>query len=183
MAGTEFKAEEMHTIGSITALIPEAADAAISGANVADGESGDTDFPFGNFKPLATVGEFSQCKGTRGEMIVGVPDGIGSYLVDRQTLRVITQSESYGPLAAESYPFPVNDGLATFTGSHVQYVDYDRWRLSNFMSKDRPASDMVKGMGEVITKAYNLKGEPVGPRNPDGPTAYGAHFSNTDAEG
>jgi len=91
-------------------------------------------------------------------MIVGVPDGIGSYLVDRTTVRVIAQSESYGPLRLESYPFPVNDGLATFTGSHVQYVDYDRFRLSNFMSKDRPASDMVKGMGEVITKAYNLKG-------------------------
>jgi len=37
MAGTEFIPEEMHPIGSITALIPEAADAAISGAIVADG--------------------------------------------------------------------------------------------------------------------------------------------------
>ena len=30
---------------------------------------------------------------------------------------------------------------------------------------------------------YNLNGELVGPRNRDGPTTSGAHFSNTDAEG
>ena len=42
---------------------------------------------------------------------------------------------------------------------------------------------MVKGFGEVIETAYNLKGELIGPRNPDGPTTYGAHYSNTDDEG
>jgi len=236
----------MYPVGSITALIPEAADAAISGATVEDGKSGDTDFPFGNFKPLVvspyatkifplhiynvfhhanpsfsfscllkilqqTVGEMSVCPGTHGEMIVGVPDGIGAYLKDNKTVRVICQSESYGPLARESYPFPVNDGAATFTGSHVQvslyvlyrglvphaysstyilwsfssqkYVDYDRLRLADFMNNDKSAEDMVKGMGEVITSSYNLKGEPVGPRNLTGATTYGAHFSNTDADG
>jgi hypothetical protein len=174
---------DMYPVGSITALIPEAADAAISGATVEDGKSGDTDFPFGNFKPLVTVGEMSVCPGTHGEMIVGVPDGIGAYLKDNKTVRVICQSESYGPLARESYPFPVNDGAATFTGSHVQYVDYDRLRLADFMNNDKSAEDMVKGMGEVITSSYNLKGEPVGPRNLTGATTYGAHFSNTDADG
>lgn len=53
-------------------------------------------------------------------MLVGVPDGLGSYLYDNDTVRAICQSESYGPLRYESYPFPVNDGAATFTGSHVQ---------------------------------------------------------------
>ena len=65
----------------------------------------------------------------------------------------------------------------------LQYVDYDRKRLSKFMNHDGPASAMVKGMGEAIEIAYNLKGELVGPRNPDGPTTSGAHFSNTDAAG
>ena len=65
----------------------------------------------------------------------------------------------------------------------MQYVDYDRHLLSNFMTHDGPASDMVKGFGEAIETAYNLKGELVGPRNPDGPTTVGAHYSNTDAEG
>lgn len=53
-------------------------------------------------------------------MIVGVPDGLGVMLVDNKTVRAIVQSESYGPLRYESYPFPVNHGAATFTGSHVQ---------------------------------------------------------------
>jgi hypothetical protein len=29
-----------------------------------DGKSGDTDFPFGKMKPLATVGEYDVCTGT-----------------------------------------------------------------------------------------------------------------------
>lgn len=51
------------------------------------------------------------------------------------------------------------------------------------MNHEGPASEMVTGMGEAIEHAYNLKGELVGPRNPDGPTTVGAHFSNTDADG
>jgi len=97
----------------------------------------------------------------------------------------VVQSESYGPIAnGESYPYYVNDGSASFTGSHVQYVDYARKALAEFMTHDGPASDFVKGFGEVIKYAYNLKGEPVGPRNKkDGVTSYGAHYGNTDANG
>jgi len=51
------------------------------------------------------------------------------------------------------------------------------------MVHEGPASDMVKGFGEAIETAYNLKGELVGPRNPDGATTVGAQYSNTDAEG
>ena len=42
---------------------------------------------------LATVGETSTCSGSEGEMIVGVPDGLGAYLVDDKTVRAICQSE------------------------------------------------------------------------------------------
>jgi hypothetical protein len=172
------------TVGSITELIPEAADASVTDAPVVDGKSGDTDFPHGKLKPLVTVGQYNSCGDTQGEMVVGVPDGMGAYLLDDETVRVIVQSESYGPVEEyESYPYFVNDGTATFTGTHVQYADCERQGLSTFMEDDKPASKFIKGFGEVIKYSYNLKGEPVGPRNPDGPTTTGAHYSNTDADG
>ncbi|KAL7577324.1 hypothetical protein ACA910_002062 [Epithemia clementina (nom. ined.)] len=170
-------------IGSITEIIVDAADAGYSGAPIVDGKSGDTNFPHGALKVLATVGEYSICEDSAGEMIVGVPDGLGAYLYDDDTVRVIVQSESYGPLRYESYPYFVNDGAASFTGSHVQYVDYGRYELAMFMESDYPASHFVKGMGEVVKYKYNLKGEMVGPRAKDGPTTVGAHYSNTDPEG
>jgi hypothetical protein len=77
----------------------------------------------------------------------------------------------------------VNEGTATFSGSHVQYVDYSRESLKDFMAYDEPASKMVTGMGEAIEYVVNLKGEAVGPRTRGGPTPTGAHYGNTDAEG
>jgi hypothetical protein len=50
--------------------------------DVRDGMSGDTDFPHGPLKAIATVGERSTCDDSLGEKIVGVPDGLGVYLVD-----------------------------------------------------------------------------------------------------
>ena len=91
-------AEDGVIVGSTTALIPEASDAAVSGATVADGQSGDTDFPHGMIKAIATAGERSVCDDSFGHKIAGVPDGMGAYLADDHTLRVIVQSESYGPL-------------------------------------------------------------------------------------
>jgi hypothetical protein len=132
-----------YKIGMTTASIPEAGDASETGGNVADGESGDTDFPHGNLKPIATVGEMSGCPETTGEGIVGVPDGMGAYLLDDNTVRVVVQSESYGQLRYKSYPYPVNDGAATFTGSHVHYVDYLPEDFSTFLDHDMPASTMV----------------------------------------
>lgn len=35
----------------------------------------------------------------------------------------------------------------------------------------------------MVDKVYNLLGQEVGPRAADGPTTYGAHFSNTDEDG
>lgn len=168
------------SIGSITARIPEASDAGGDKKLTIDGMDGDVDFPHGDLKPIATVGEFDICS---GEMVVGVPDGLGATLADDSTVRVIVQSESYGPLVYESYPFFVNENAASFTGSHVQYADYDREMLSKFMQSKFPASDAVIGFGELITRAYNLKNEEVGPRNRDGPTLKGAHFSNIDTDG
>jgi len=109
----------MLPIGTHTAHICEATDAAWStSAVVADGMSGDTEYPFGKIKVLATVGEYLP---KTGYMLVGVPDGMGAYLLDSTTVRIVFQSESYGPTSStdDSYPWMVNANNAAFTGSHV----------------------------------------------------------------
>jgi len=177
-------------------MFAEASDASITGAEVKDGKSGDTDFPFGNLKTLFTVGEYST---QTGQMLTGVPDGMGAYLVDDDTARVLVQSESYGPIKNgyensgnylitgqnwETYPFPVNGKTASFTGSHIHYVDYDRQKLADYMSNSDSAASMVKSAGNVIENAFNLKGEAVGPRAAAGsPTTFGAHYGCTDKDG
>ena len=117
---------------------------------------------------------------------MGVPDGMGAMLYDEDTVRIIFQSESYGPIwAGESYPFIVNENGGSFTGSHVQYVDYDRTLLADFMTHGDSAYSMVKGSGNLIKTAYNLLGNYVGKRNTDSACVSndGAHFSNTDPSG
>ena len=57
-------------------------------------------FPFGEIRPIVTAGERSACPESLGEVIVGKPDGMGAYLLDDETVRVLFQSESYGPLTA-----------------------------------------------------------------------------------
>ena len=175
--------EDGNTVGSNTALLCEAADASATGLLPVDGESGDTDFPFGNIKAIMTMGERSVCEDSEGQKLVGVPDGMGAYLVDDDTVRVVFQSESYGPIRQESFPVKMNDDTFTMGGSHVQYVDYERDLMANFMNHDGPASDMVVGVGNMIKEAYNLKGERIGPRASSGPTATGAHYGNCDADG
>lgn len=91
---------EGYTVGSITDLVVEAGDASISGAPVEDGKSGDIAFPHGEIKPIVTAGERSVCPESMGEVVVGKPDGMGAYLVDDDTIRVLFQSESYGSLTA-----------------------------------------------------------------------------------
>ena len=120
-------------------------------------------------------------------MLTGVPDGMGAYLLDASTIRVIFQSESYGPMyGLETYPFAVASTGATFTGSHVHYIDYDRDLMVDFMSRSGSAESMVKGSGELIQEAYNLLGNKVAARNTDASVTTGctgAHFSNTDPSG
>jgi hypothetical protein len=193
-------------IGTHTAHMCEATDALYSTtAVVADGHSGDTDYPFGPIKVIATVGEYNPATGF---MLVGVPDGMGAYLRDATTVRIIFQSESYGglnwwcgpanapsprPTAAglgcgDSFPFMVNSNGASFTGSHVMYVDYDRQGLANFMSPGAPeaAVSFVKGAGEAVANAYNLKGQLIGKRNTNATEnccSAAPHFSDTDHNG
>lgn len=195
----------MKPVGWHTAQICEATDAAFSTeAVIADGQSGDTAYPFGKIKVLATVGEYDVSSGV---MLVGVPDGMGAYLLDDETVcspferylvrlssewccsipqvRYVFQSESYGPTSpaqADSWPYIVNNGSASFTGSHVMYIDYNRTALGEFMSHGHSAEHMVKGSGSVIENVYNLLGNPVGPRNTTGPSAH-PHFSNSDKNG
>jgi hypothetical protein len=97
MAGLQQYQAEGITVGSTTALACEASDAAVSGAPIEDGKSGDVDFPHGNIKAIATGGERSVCDATYGLKITGTPDGIGAYLADDKTVRVVVQSEGYGP--------------------------------------------------------------------------------------
>ncbi|KAL3913890.1 MAG: hypothetical protein SGARI_000418 [Bacillariaceae sp.] len=122
MRGLKTYCESGHSVGSNTALLPEAADAAISGALVEDGASGDTDFPFMDMKTLLTAGERSVCPESYGYKLTGVPDGMGAMLLDDETVRVMYQSESYGPIRFESFPKAMNDGTFTMGGSRVQYV-------------------------------------------------------------
>lgn len=89
---------EGYIVGSIRENIVEAGDAAVVGAPVEDGVAGDVAFPFGEIKPIVTAGERSVCDESRGEVIVGKPDGMGAYLLSDDTIRVLFQSESYGPL-------------------------------------------------------------------------------------
>ena len=108
---------------------------------------------------------------------------MGAYLYDDETVRIVVQSESYGPLLYESYPWHVNDDEASFTGSHVQYTDFDREGLASFMSHGESAANIIKGFGQVATKSFNLAGQPVGPRREGDRTSLGAHYSNTDKDG
>ena len=181
--GLQTYCDSGESIGSNTGLLPEASDASITGAPVVDGMSGDTDFPFMDMKVLLSAGERSVCPESYGYKLTGVPDGMGAMLLDDDTVRVMYQSESYGPLRFESFPAAMNGGNFTMGGSRVQYVDYDRTYMADFMTGDFPASDMVVGVGTMIETVINLKGEHVGPRNPDGPTEYGVHYGNADVEG
>ena len=86
-------------LGSHNQLIMEANDASRTGAMVIDGLNGDINFPHGTLKPLITVGEVNMCEINLGEVYTGVPDGMGAYLIDDETVRIVVQSESYGPVA------------------------------------------------------------------------------------
>ena len=76
--------------------------------------------------------------------------------------------------------------IRSFTGSHVMYVDYDRAGLADFMNHDKAAVSIVKGAGNAVTAAYNLKGQLIGKRNDNATQnccSAAAHFSNTNADG
>ena len=163
------------TIGETTALIPQAG-SSYEPEDLQDGESGDTDFPFGDFKALATVGEIDP---NNGLALTGYPDGQAAWLLDEDTVRLAYQSESYGTLTSsegETYPWVMDSG-ATFTGSHIHTIDYDRAAFADFLNNDSAASEMFQGSGNLFSTVYNVFGEEVTGKNYD-TTDLGAKWGN-----
>lgn len=154
---------ELKTIGQTTALIPEASTADDASERI-DRQSGDIDFAFGKFKPLATVGEVDA---TTGLALTGYPDGNAAWLLDEDTIRVAYQSESYGTQSNETYPQVLSSG-ATITGSKIHTIDYKREAFADFLNNDQPASTMVEGSGFLFDTLYNVFGEEVISRNAGG---------------
>ena len=153
-------------IGQTTALIPEAGlttlvDAASGRVELKDGESANTNFPFADFKALATVGEVDA---KTGLALTGYPDGQAAWLADDNTVRVVYQSESYATMGKapqpETYPWAMDNGV-TFTGSHIHTIDFDRTKFATFMSTKGAARSMVKGSGKLFDTVYNGFGEVV----------------------
>jgi Ca2+-binding RTX toxin-like protein len=144
------------TIGQTTALIPEAS-TADDPSELLDGQSGDTDFPYAHFKPIATVGEVDP---VTNEALTGYPDGNAAWLKDDSTVRVAYQSESYATNSNETYGWEMESGVK-FTGSHLHYIDYDRAKFADFLTNDSPASEMVLGSGHLFNTVYNVFGEVV----------------------
>ncbi len=157
---------EMANIGETTALIPQAG-SSTKPEHLRDGDSGDTEFPFGNFKPLATVGEIDP---ENGHVLTGYPDGQAAWLLDEDTVRVVYQSESYATLSdskGETYGWVMDSGVA-FTGSHVHTIDYNREAFANFLNNDSAASEMFEGAGHLFSTVYNVFGDEVLPKDQGG---------------
>jgi len=152
-------------IGQTTALIAEAGLPTLvntqSERDLKDGESANTDFPFAEFKAIATVGEVDAKSGLA---LTGYPDGQAAWLADDETVRVVYQSESYATMGKapqpETYPWAMMNGV-TFTGSHIHTIDYDRAKFASFMSHQDAAQEMVKGSGKLFHTVYNGFGEVV----------------------
>lgn len=154
----------MVKIGETTAVIAEAS-TADEAVELADGNSGDTAFPYlGGLKALATVGEVDA---ETGMALTGYPDGQAAWLTDEETVRVVYQSESYGKLSTETYPWEMASG-ATFTGSHIHAIDYDRAGLAGFLDSEEAASSIVKGSGHLFSTIYNVFGDEVLPKSEGG---------------
>jgi hypothetical protein len=157
-SGTVTNAENLK-IGEIEALIPEASTAYNNKIQLVDGGSGDLDFPFiDKIKPIATVGEVNKFR--NDEALTGYPDGNAAWLHDNNTVRVAYQSESYATMSSETYPWEMNSG-ATFTGSHIHTIDYDREKFAEFLNNNEAASGMVINSGKLFDTIYNQFGEVV----------------------
>ena len=159
-------------IGSTTALIPVAGSSS-KPEHLQDGGNGDTDFPYGTFKALASIGEVDP---KTGKALTGYPDGIAAWLHDNNTVRVAYQSESYGPISTETYGSKTKAG-AVFTGSKIHYIDYSRKKFADFLEGSGPASKMVKASGLVYDRVYNVFGKEVSGKNSD-PSDLSAKWGN-----
>lgn len=165
-------------IGETTALIPQAG-SSTDPEDLLDGESGDTDFPYGTFKALATVGEIDP---NTGHVLTGYPDGQAAWLLDEDTIRVAYQSESYATISNETYPWFMDSGVS-FTGSHIHTIDYNRAAFADFLNNDSAASEMFERAGHLFNTVYNAFGEMVDGKNAD-PADLSAKWGNqTGADG
>ncbi|TPX27358.1 calcium-binding protein [Cylindrospermopsis raciborskii GIHE 2018] len=165
-------------IGETTALIPQAG-ASTAPEHLLDGGSGDTDFPYGKFKAIATVGEIDP---KTGHVLTGWPDGQAAWLLDEDTIRVAYQSESYATFVKETYGWKMDSGVS-FTGSHVHVIDYNRAAFADFLNNNSPASKMFEGAGHLFNTVYNVFGEIVDGKNAD-PKDLSAKWGNqTGADG
>ena len=165
-------------IGETTALIPQAGSSTLP-EHLVDGESGDTDFPYGTFKALATVGEIDP---NTGHVLTGYPDGQAAWLLDEDTIRVVYQSESYATMSNETYPWFMDSGVS-FTGSHVHAIDYNRAAFADFLNNDSAASEMFEGAGHLFSTVYNVFGEMVDGKNADTSDLSAKWGNQTGADG
>jgi hypothetical protein len=155
----------LKTIGEVTAQMPEATTAGTNPDLLMDGGAGSKDYPYlSNLKPIATVGEYDA---KTGYVLTGWPDGDAAWLADEDTIRVAYQSESYARLSWETYPSTMKSG-ATFTGSKIHYIDYDRAKFADFLNHDGAASEMVEGSGLLYHTVYNAFGDEVLPKSAGG---------------
>ena len=150
------------TLGETEALIPQAGTSSAP-EHLIDGQSGRTDFPYGTFKALATVGEVDK---TTGVAVTGYPDGNAAWLKDNDTIRVAVQSESYATMSNETYGQVMESG-AVFTGSKVHIIDYDRQGFADFLKSGDKGADIVQGSGFLFNTVYNVFGEVVDGKNAD----------------
>lgn len=146
------------TIGQTTALIPEAG---LSLSPINDGQSGNVNFPHGDFKAIATIGEVNP---QTNKALTGYPDGQAAWLADNETVRVVYQSESYATMGRapnpETYPWEMENGVS-FSGSHIHTIDYNREQFAEFMNNETAASDMFITSGNLFNKVFNIFGEEV----------------------
>ncbi|MGJ8677981.1 MAG: hypothetical protein ACSHX0_10725 [Akkermansiaceae bacterium] len=144
-------------IGEVTALIAEAS-VADESSELLDGGSGDTDFAYiSAMKVLATVGEYDP---STGLPLTGYPDGNAAWLADEDTIRFAYQSESYATMSSETYPWEMANG-ASFTGSHIHTIDYDRTGFAEFLNNSTSAAEMFKTSGKLFDTVYNVFGDEV----------------------
>jgi hypothetical protein len=168
-------------LGSITELSSEFTDVA-NYSNLSteyyralDGFGGPNNFAYCKQKPLLTIGEnFGSFLPTGGL------DGMGAYLLDDSTVRVIYNCEGY---TFGNRP-TVLTGNVKLAGTRVHAIDFDRTKMAAFMENSTAASDMIKNAFNPLTGKtfYNVKGQALGPRNPSGPSSA-PHFPNTDKDG
>ena len=166
------------TIGEVTALIPEAS-TADDASELLDGKSGDIDFPYAQFKAIATIGEVDP---TTKKALTGWPDGNAAWLKDDDTVRVAYQSESYATMSNETYGWRMESGV-TFTGSHIHTLDYDREKFADFLNNDSAASEMLVGSGHLFDRVYNVFGKEVTAKTSDKTDLAGKWGNQTNPDG